>query len=59
VRDSQAVGQALKVRFYPIMTDRASGAIVRDNSGREFIDFALGWAVANVGYSHPKVVDAT
>ena len=36
----------------------AQGAILRDVEGREFIDFAGGIAVMNVGHSHPKVVSA-
>ena len=36
----------------------AQGAILRDVEGREFIDFAGGIAVMNVGHSHPKVVAA-
>lgn len=36
----------------------AKGAVVRDVEGREYIDFAGGIAVMNVGHSHPKVVAA-
>jgi 4-aminobutyrate aminotransferase/(S)-3-amino-2-methylpropionate transaminase len=36
----------------------AQGAILKDVEGREFIDFAGGIAVMNVGHSHPKVVAA-
>jgi 4-aminobutyrate aminotransferase/(S)-3-amino-2-methylpropionate transaminase len=36
----------------------ARGAILRDVEGQEFIDFAGGIAVMNVGHSHPKVVAA-
>jgi len=36
----------------------AKGAIVRDVEGRDFIDFASGIGVMNVGHSHPKVVAA-
>ncbi|OQX25792.1 MAG: 4-aminobutyrate--2-oxoglutarate transaminase [Desulfobacteraceae bacterium IS3] len=36
----------------------ASGAMVYDVEGREYIDFAGGIAVMNVGHSHPKVVAA-
>ena len=36
----------------------ASGATIVDIEGREFIDFAGGIAVMNVGHSHPKVVAA-
>jgi 4-aminobutyrate aminotransferase/(S)-3-amino-2-methylpropionate transaminase len=38
--------------------ESARGAILRDVEGREFIDFAGGIAVMNVGHSHPKVVAA-
>jgi len=36
----------------------AQGAVLKDVEGREFIDFAGGIAVMNVGHSHPKVVAA-
>ena len=36
----------------------AQGAMLRDVEGNEFIDFAGGIAVTNVGHSHPKVVTA-
>jgi 4-aminobutyrate aminotransferase/(S)-3-amino-2-methylpropionate transaminase len=36
----------------------AQGAILRDVEGDEYIDFAGGIAVMNVGHSHPKVVAA-
>jgi 4-aminobutyrate aminotransferase/(S)-3-amino-2-methylpropionate transaminase len=38
--------------------ESAKGAIIRDFEGREYIDFAGGIAVMNVGHSHPKVVAA-
>lgn len=36
----------------------ASGALLQDVEGREYIDFAGGIAVMNVGHCHPKVVAA-
>ncbi len=36
----------------------AKGAVITDVEGNEFIDFAGGIAVMNVGHSHPKVVQA-
>jgi 4-aminobutyrate aminotransferase / (S)-3-amino-2-methylpropionate transaminase / 5-aminovalerate transaminase len=36
--------------------DSAKGALIRDVNGKEFIDFAGGIGVMNVGHSHPKVV---
>ncbi len=38
--------------------DRAEGVQIWDVTGREYIDFASGIAVMNVGHSHPKVVAA-
>jgi len=38
--------------------ERAEGALLYDVDGREYIDFAGGIAVMNVGHSHPKVVAA-
>lgn len=38
--------------------ESAKGALVYDVEGREYIDFAGGIAVMNVGHSHPKVVAA-
>jgi 4-aminobutyrate aminotransferase/(S)-3-amino-2-methylpropionate transaminase len=38
--------------------ESAKGAILHDVDGREYIDFAGGIAVMNVGHSHPKVVAA-
>jgi 4-aminobutyrate aminotransferase / (S)-3-amino-2-methylpropionate transaminase / 5-aminovalerate transaminase len=42
----------------PYFVEKARGAVVYDVDGREFIDFAGGIGVMNVGHSHPKVVAA-
>lgn len=36
----------------------AKGAVITDVEGNEYIDFAGGIAVMNVGHSHPKVIQA-
>lgn len=36
----------------------AKGAVITDVEGNEYLDFAGGIAVMNVGHSHPKVVKA-
>jgi 4-aminobutyrate aminotransferase/(S)-3-amino-2-methylpropionate transaminase len=36
----------------------ARGAVITDVEGNEYIDFAAGISVMNVGHSHPKVVQA-
>ena len=38
--------------------ESGSGAMIYDMEGREYIDFAGGIGVMNVGHSHPKVVAA-
>ncbi|MFO7886416.1 MAG: 4-aminobutyrate--2-oxoglutarate transaminase [Desulfobacteraceae bacterium] len=42
----------------PAIIKKASGAIMTDIEGRDFIDFAGGIGVNNVGHCHPKVVAA-
>ncbi len=42
----------------PAFIEKASGAVMTDVDGKEFIDFAGGIGVNNVGHSHPKVVKA-
>ena len=44
--------------IHPIVTARASGAIIEDVDGNRLIDFATGIAVLNVGHSSPTVVEA-
>jgi len=36
----------------------AKGAVIKDINNKEYIDFAGGIAVMNVGHSHPKVIKA-
>ena len=44
--------------IHPIVTSRASGAIIEDVDGNRLIDFSTGIAVLNVGHTAPEVVDA-
>lgn len=41
-----------------LFASRAEGAVIVDVTGREYIDFAGGIGVMNVGHCHPKVVAA-
>lgn len=43
--------------FQPIM-EEAGGIFIRDPDGNIFIDFISGRCVTNIGYSHPKLVQA-
>jgi 4-aminobutyrate aminotransferase/(S)-3-amino-2-methylpropionate transaminase len=44
--------------IHPVVTARASGAIIEDVDGNRLIDFATGIAVLNVGHTAPEVVEA-
>ena len=42
----------------PLAIKKASGAVVTDVNGKEYIDCVAGIAVNNVGHCHPAVVEA-
>ncbi len=44
--------------IHPVVTARASGAIIEDVDGNRLIDFGTGIAVLNVGHTAPEVVAA-
>lgn len=45
-------------RKQPIALVEGRGAVVKDSSGKKYIDCFSGLAVLNVGHSHPKVLRA-
>src|SRR3974390_3175863 len=55
--DAKYISPSLS-RDYPLVAERASGAIVEDPDGNTFLDFAAGIAVTSTGHCHPKVVAA-
>ncbi len=44
--------------IHPLFITKAEGALLTDMDGREYIDFAGGIGVNNVGHRHPKVLAA-
>ncbi|MQA30504.1 MAG: acetyl ornithine aminotransferase family protein [Luteitalea sp.] len=56
-RDAAVVSPSY-TRGYPLVIDRASGAMVEDVDGNVFLDCAAGIAVNSTGHSHPRVVEA-
>lgn len=54
---SQVIPQG-HTSLHPRYVASASGAVIRDVEGREYIDFAGGIGVMNIGHCHPKVVAA-
>ena len=57
-RDAASLGSIMKIRFYPMVVDHGAGVRLWDINGKEYLDFLAGWAVANTGYCHPKIVEA-
>ena len=43
--------------MYPVVIDRAEGAIVLDVDGNKFLDFVGGVGVLNIGYSQSEIID--
>jgi 4-aminobutyrate aminotransferase/(S)-3-amino-2-methylpropionate transaminase len=43
---------------HPIFAERAKGALITDVEGKEYIDFAGGIGVANIGHCNEEVVEA-
>ncbi|MQF64626.1 aspartate aminotransferase family protein [SAR202 cluster bacterium AC-409-J13_OGT_754m] len=49
---------AQTVKRQPVVIERGLGTRVWDVNGKEYLDFTAGWAVTNIGHSHPAIVDA-
>lgn len=57
-RDEKILADCMKIRLYPITMKKASGSTITDLDDKDYIDFSANWAVANTGYSHPKIQNA-
>ena len=49
---------AQTVRRQPVVIVRGEGSRVWDADGKEYLDFVAGWAVDNLGHSHPAITQA-
>ena len=59
--DYKALEQDYGLALQPkrdVVAVRGKGALLYDENGREYIDFAAGIAVASLGHCHPKLVAA-
>ena len=45
-------------RRQPMVLVRGEGTRIWDDTGKEYLDFVAGWAVDNLGHSHPAIADA-
>jgi 2,2-dialkylglycine decarboxylase (pyruvate) len=43
---------------FPNLFTSARGTIVKDSSGREYLDFTSGQMCATIGHNHPAIVEA-
>lgn len=57
-REDALMSDSLKVRFFPFAAERGEGSWLTDFDGNRYLDFSASWAVANTGYSHPRIVEA-
>lgn len=56
-RDARVMSQNFN-KDYPLVAERARGAMVEDPDGNRYLDFAAGIAVVATGHCHPEVVAA-
>jgi len=56
-RDAAVISNST-IRSYPLVAESASGCIVNDIDGNEYIDFNSGHSALVVGHTHPRVVKA-
>src|SRR5262245_60765171 len=57
-RRAEAVPRGLAIAHPNLAVVRAEGTRVWDEDGKEYLDFACGIGVQNVGHRHPRVVAA-
>ncbi|MBS4210987.1 MULTISPECIES: aspartate aminotransferase family protein [Neobacillus] len=53
--EDQVIANSLKIRFFPIAVQSAKGTRITSQNGAEYLDLTAGWAVAGIGYGHPRV----
>lgn len=53
-----SLGEYNLPRELAIVLARGRGARVYDTTGREYVDFTMGWGSAILGHAHPKILQA-
>lgn len=54
-RESGAIGEVMKLRFYPFVVAGAEGLRLWDPDGNAYLDLSAGGGVMQAGYGHPRV----
>ncbi|PZO81357.1 MAG: aspartate aminotransferase family protein [Mesorhizobium amorphae] len=57
-REARSVSSLAHLRFFPLALTGGVGALLRDETGREVIDFAASWGAVGLGHAHPAVREA-
>lgn len=63
-RHSDTIIEKTESNFFPVfnrnplVVDKASGCLVWDVDGREYIDLTSGWGVTALGHCHPALIEA-
>ncbi len=51
-------GMSGQVRLFPVAFEKASGCLMEDVDGNQYIDFSSGIYVTTLGHCHPKISEA-
>jgi 4-aminobutyrate aminotransferase len=54
-RERDAIGNVMKIRFYPFIPVAAKGTRITDADGNEYLDWIASAAVVQAGYGHPRI----
>lgn len=57
-RERAAIGDVVKIRFYPFVAAGARGVRMVDVDGNDYLDMSASGGVAQTGYGHPVVRQA-
>lgn len=57
-RDAAVIADALRMRYTSMDIASGEGSWLTDASGKRYLDFGAGWALAGLGYSDRRVRDA-
>ena len=52
-QDAALIAESQKLRYYPLVARSATGCTITDVDGKEYLDLAAGWCVANTGVPGP------
>ena len=57
-RDQKVIAPCSRLAYFPLVIEKASGAMITDVDGNEYIDFLSSASSLNMGSNNPVVPDA-